>query len=222
MQVHRGGVYTKDNVQVANGTLQLRTIAQNITVPGGTTFYVSSGAVNTSGLFEQHTGRWEVSVKLPLVQNSPGYTLHSSIWLYENEREAGRIGCRQEIDVVEQVCDHCLPRCLWVDVLKFVSVFDRCFSEFVGCGQPSSFQASEREVCQHKLDTIVGRARSWGLDDCVDELHSGLDGQLDWHVGQRSTVRLPTFIAFVPDSRVALRALILHPSAVVTGTPTWP
>ena len=65
-------------------------------------FYVSSGAVNTSGLMAQHTGRWEVRVRMPLVGKSPGYTLHSSIWLFANERRPGNSGCPQEIDVIEQ------------------------------------------------------------------------------------------------------------------------
>ena len=65
-------------------------------------FYVSSGAVNTSGLLEQHTGRWEARVRLPLVGKSSGYTLHSSIWLYANMQRPGNSGCHQEIDVIEQ------------------------------------------------------------------------------------------------------------------------
>jgi beta-glucanase (GH16 family) len=100
-QLHRGGVYTRDNVVVANGVLSMRTIAQNITLPQGE-FYVSSGAVNTSGLFEMRTGRWEASVKLPKVSESAGYTLHSSIWLFDTGTNPNRTGCAQEIDVVEQ------------------------------------------------------------------------------------------------------------------------
>eukprot|EP00038_Savillea_parva_P013279 m.7803 g.7803 ORF g.7803 m.7803 type:complete len:430 (-) comp2480_c0_seq1:186-1475(-) len=100
-QVHRGGVYTADNVYVANGNLVMRTVARNMTLPEGK-FYVASGAVNTSDLFEQKYGRWEASVKLPAVSKSPGYTLHSSIWLFDTQRNPQRTGCPQEIDVIEQ------------------------------------------------------------------------------------------------------------------------
>jgi beta-glucanase (GH16 family) len=106
-QVHRGGVYTKENVMVRDGTLVLRTVAQNMTIKQGsetTAFYVSSGAVNTSGLAEQVHGRWEARVKLPMVYQSPGYVLHSSIWLFSNggAKDGRHSGCGQEIDVVEQ------------------------------------------------------------------------------------------------------------------------
>ena len=104
-QVHRGGVYTRDNVFVADGALVLRTVARNMTIEQGgtpTPFYVASGAVNTSGLLEQRTGRWEARVKLPAVAESAGYTLHSSIWLFADARNPARSGCPQEIDVVEQ------------------------------------------------------------------------------------------------------------------------
>eukprot|EP00937_MAST-01D_sp_MAST-1D-sp2_P006970 g6970.t1 len=104
-QVHRGGVYVRGNVRVENGWLVLRTVAQNLTIAQGgkpTPFYVTSGAVNTSGLFEQRTGRWEARVRLPRVGLSPGYTLHPSIWLFANMRDPARSGCPQEIDVVEQ------------------------------------------------------------------------------------------------------------------------
>ena len=54
-QVHRRGVYTintKENVRVEQGMLILDTIAQNLTIRQGSDdvpFYVTSGAVNTSG-----------------------------------------------------------------------------------------------------------------------------------------------------------------------------
>jgi beta-glucanase (GH16 family) len=107
-QVHQGGVYTKENVRVRDGNLVLQTVAQNMTIQQGavpTKFFVSSGAVNTSGLAEQVHGRWEARVKLPMVYQSPGYVLHSSIWLLSDTAAAkdGRhSGCPQEIDVVEQ------------------------------------------------------------------------------------------------------------------------
>eukprot|EP00041_Stephanoeca_diplocostata_P006505 m.87376 g.87376 ORF g.87376 m.87376 type:complete len:170 (+) comp16401_c0_seq1:375-884(+) len=47
-QVHRGGVYTADNVAVRDGVLVLRTVARNQTIDGKD-FFVASGAVNTSG-----------------------------------------------------------------------------------------------------------------------------------------------------------------------------
>ena len=104
-QVHRGGVYTRDNVRIVDGALVLRTVARNMTIQQGgrpIPFYVASGAVNTSGLLEQRTGRWEARVKLPAVAQSTGYTLHSSIWLFSDTRNPARSGCPQEIDVVEQ------------------------------------------------------------------------------------------------------------------------
>ena len=100
-QAHRGGVYTRANVGLEGGHLVLRTEAQNLTV-GGRSYYVTSGAVNTSGLAEQRTGRWEARVKLPLVAASAGYTLHSSLWLFSNVANPRHSGCAQEIDVLEQ------------------------------------------------------------------------------------------------------------------------
>ena len=105
-QVHRGGVYTADNVAIKDGMLILRTVAQNLTIMQKgkpVDFYVSSGAVNTSGLMEQRRGRWQARVKLPMVSETQGYTLHSSIWLFANQMaESGQSGCPQEIDIVEQ------------------------------------------------------------------------------------------------------------------------
>ena len=100
-QAHRGGVYMRANVGLEGGHLVLRTEAQNLTV-GGRSYYVTSGAVNTSGLAEQRTGRWEARVKLPLVAASAGYTLHSSLWLFSNVANPRHSGCAQEIDVLEQ------------------------------------------------------------------------------------------------------------------------
>jgi beta-glucanase (GH16 family) len=100
-QLHRGGVYTKENVHIEGGALVLRTVAQNFTI-NGLNYFVSSGAVNTSGLAEQKYGRWEVRVKLPMVGRTTGYTLHSSIWLFDDAKNPQRSGCSQEIDVVEQ------------------------------------------------------------------------------------------------------------------------
>ena len=89
------------------GNLVLQTVAQNMTIQQGSTptqFFVSSGAVNTSSLAEQVRGRWEARVKLPMVYQSPGYVLHSSIWLFSNTaaKDGQHSGCPQEIDVVEQ------------------------------------------------------------------------------------------------------------------------
>ena len=79
----------------------MRTMAENSTI-NNEQYFVSSGAVNTSGLVEQRYGRWEARVKLPMVGESPGYTLHSSIWLFSDHKNPQRSGCPQEIDVVEQ------------------------------------------------------------------------------------------------------------------------
>jgi len=105
-QVHRGGVYTAANVRLEGGALVLRTRAENLTVDG-TPYYVSSGAVNTSGLFSQRGGRFSARIRLPDVDRSPGYTLHSSMWLFADTGDPGTSGCPQEIDVFEQyaACD---------------------------------------------------------------------------------------------------------------------
>ena len=73
-QVHHGGVYQPSNVILRNGSLVLRTVAQNQTIDG-VDYFISSGAVNTSGLLEQRYGRWSARVKLPKVNQSPGYVL---------------------------------------------------------------------------------------------------------------------------------------------------
>jgi hypothetical protein len=101
-QAHRGGLYLKENVNVINGALVLRTIAQNVT-QGGVDWFVTSGAVTTANKFAQVGGRWVARVKLPEVSKSQGYLLHSSIWLTDNQGpEHPGSGCAQEIDVVEQ------------------------------------------------------------------------------------------------------------------------
>eukprot|EP00040_Diaphanoeca_grandis_P026013 m.144998 g.144998 ORF g.144998 m.144998 type:complete len:383 (+) comp30406_c0_seq2:237-1385(+) len=100
-QKHRGGIYTRDNVFIRDGNLVLRTVARNMTVDG-TPFFFASGAVNTSGLDERHSGRYSVRLKLPNVDASPGYTLHSSMWLFTNAHGANSSECPQEIDVFEQ------------------------------------------------------------------------------------------------------------------------
>jgi hypothetical protein len=100
--VHRGGLYTKENVNIVDGALVLRTIAQNVT-QAGQDWYVTSGAVSTANKFAQVGGRWVARVKLPMAGKSQGYLLHSSIWLTDDQGPARPgSGCAQEIDVVEQ------------------------------------------------------------------------------------------------------------------------
>ena len=99
-EAHEGGLYTKDNVNVAGGALVIRTVAQNVT-QGGKQWYVTSGAVSTASKFAQVGGRWVARVKLPVASQSRGYLLHSSIWLTDNP-SLNSSGCAQEIDVVEQ------------------------------------------------------------------------------------------------------------------------
>ena len=115
--VHHGGIYESDNVVLRNGSLVLRTVAKNQSA-GGKEFYVSSGAVNQSGLLEQRYGRWSARVKLPDVNESPGWVLHSSVWLvnkfYDAQRpnssnSSGYSGCHQEIDIVEQYAAGLVP-----------------------------------------------------------------------------------------------------------------
>jgi hypothetical protein len=48
-------------------------------------------------------------VKLPLVDKSTGYTLHSSIWLFADRANPVASGCPQEIDVVEQYARYPIP-----------------------------------------------------------------------------------------------------------------
>lgn len=99
-EAHEGGLYTKDNVNVAGGALVIRTVAQNVT-QGGKQWYVTSGAVTTANKFAQVGGRWVARVKLPKASQSRGYLLHSSIWLYGSP-SLNSSGCAQEIDLVEQ------------------------------------------------------------------------------------------------------------------------
>ena len=112
-QVHRDGVYTRDNVFVRNGSLVLRTIARNTTVERHgklRRYYISTGGVNTSGRLDMHRGRWSVRAKLPDADRSPGYTLHAAIWLKADASQAvidpalnkSLSGCGQEIDIMEQ------------------------------------------------------------------------------------------------------------------------
>ena len=76
----------------------MRTISENVTVKN-VDYFVTSGAVSTTGKFSQVGGRWEASVKLPQVSSSSGYTLHSSIWLTpDNPHAPNTSGCAQEID----------------------------------------------------------------------------------------------------------------------------
>ena len=106
--VHHGGIYELDNVMLRNGSLVLQTVAKNQSV-GGTDFFVSSGAVNQSGLLEQRFGRWSARVKLPAVDASPGWVLHSSVWLVSNHSNPSSSGCHQEIDIVEQYAAGLVP-----------------------------------------------------------------------------------------------------------------
>ena len=101
--LNRGGIYRRNNTAVENGALVMRTVAENYTY-GGLPYWVSSGAVSTSVNFSQRLGRWEASVKLPRPNESPSYTLHSSIWLnsgYDGAAHPSKT-CADEIDVVEQ------------------------------------------------------------------------------------------------------------------------
>ena len=100
-QVHVGGVYSPDNVFLRNGSLVLRTVARNQSVDG-VPYYAASGAVNTSGLFAQRGGRFEARVKLPDVQQTAGFLLHSSVWLTADTGNVNNSGCDQEIDLAEQ------------------------------------------------------------------------------------------------------------------------
>ena len=78
--VHLHGVYSAANAFTANGSLVLRTVAQNQTV-GDAHFFVSSGAVDTSGSLAQQYGAWEARLRMPDVARTAGFRLHSSMWL---------------------------------------------------------------------------------------------------------------------------------------------
>jgi hypothetical protein len=101
--VNRGSIYRASNVAVEDGALVMRTIAESYRVRN-LSYFVSSGAVNTEGKFAQRYGRWQASVRLPRPNESPSYTLHSSIWLNSNfyARQPTGKGCADEIDVIEQ------------------------------------------------------------------------------------------------------------------------
>ena len=103
--------YCATNVHIENGALVLRVVKHNQTINGSTKHYACGGAVNTAKRFYQRQGRWEASVRLPIVADGAGYTLHSSIWLTARASESAPTGpvtppnisdCAQEIDVVEQ------------------------------------------------------------------------------------------------------------------------
>ena len=102
--------YCPANVFTANGSLVLRVAKHNQTNNGSTESFACGGGVNTARRFYQKQGRWEVSVRLPLVAEGRSYTLHSSIWLTArgDDNPSGPVtppnisGCAQEIDVVEQ------------------------------------------------------------------------------------------------------------------------
>ena len=103
--LNRGSIYRASNAAVKDGALILRTIAENYTFQN-LSYYVSSGAVYST--LRQRLGRWEASVKLPRPNESPSYTLHSSIWLnsgYSGHNVVPNTtwkGCADEIDVIEQ------------------------------------------------------------------------------------------------------------------------
>jgi len=93
--VNRGGMYLAANVVVRDGALVLRTVPRNYT-HNHMAYYVASGAVRSR--FTQRTGRWEARVKLPRPNESPSYTLHSSIWLNSaafGTKTPGQSGCQQ-------------------------------------------------------------------------------------------------------------------------------
>jgi hypothetical protein len=117
-QIHRGGVYTPDNVFVKDGALMLRSQAQEVTL-GSEQFHVTSGAVNTSDKFEQQYGIFEISAmpyycpshtgpnaSLPLYFMTGPPALHNTFWLYgfvEHRKNTSGIACNcpEEIDIWE-------------------------------------------------------------------------------------------------------------------------
>ena len=104
--VHLHGVYAAANAFTANGSLVLRTVAQNQSVDG-VKYFVSSGAVDTSASLLQRWGAWEARVRMPNVAETAGFRLHSSIWLVNSLPWPNANGseCREhqnpEIDLVE-------------------------------------------------------------------------------------------------------------------------
>jgi beta-glucanase (GH16 family) len=81
--VHIHGVYEAANAFTANNSLILRTVACNQTIDG-VQYFLSSGAVDTSASFTQQWGTWEARVRMPNVNQTSGFRLHSSIWLFNS------------------------------------------------------------------------------------------------------------------------------------------
>ncbi len=104
--VHLHGVYTSANAFTANGSLVLRTVAQNQTIDG-VEYYVSSGAVDTSGSLVQQFGAWEARLRMPDVAATAGFRLHASVWLVNQLRWPSSNGSvcqgqqQPEIDLIE-------------------------------------------------------------------------------------------------------------------------
>eukprot|EP00051_Salpingoeca_urceolata_P002514 m.50942 g.50942 ORF g.50942 m.50942 type:complete len:247 (-) comp12186_c0_seq1:88-828(-) len=167
-QVHRGGVYTADNVRVDNGVLVLETRAQNLSVDG-TPYYVTSGAVNTSGHFHQRGGRFSARVRLPNVNESPGYTLHSSIWLFSNQRDRNNSGCPQEIDVVEQYAG-CSPPCITSKAAGNLHTF-----------------AGGRGTSSPQCTRFASAGQYWRLDDFTSQWREFV---VDWIPNTRLVMRI--------------------------------
>jgi len=103
--------YCASNVFTEHGSLVLRVVKRTHTANGSTVHFACGGAVNTAKRFYQRQGRWEASVRLPLVAEGAGYDLHSAIWLTARASDSAPSGpitppnisdCPQEIDIVEQ------------------------------------------------------------------------------------------------------------------------
>ena len=78
---HLHGVYNSSNAYTNNSNLILQTIARNQTIDG-VDYFVSSGAVDTTESLLQQYGTWEARLRMPNVNQTSGFRLHSSMWLF--------------------------------------------------------------------------------------------------------------------------------------------
>lgn len=207
-QVHRGGLYTADNVYIANGSLVLRQQAlQPPVVVDGTPFYVGAGAVNTSGLVEQRYGRWEIRAKLPAAGFTPGFVGHNSFWLINT--------LRQEIDIFEQVAWDSKPATTNTTISTNLHLYN--------C---SGAAGVEGETCSKLCDGDgCGPGAQWrGVADWAADFHVyGFEWRedfLEWRVDGRVTTRFTTPAAIASLNNplfLALTACVMNRVPVQPG-----
>jgi hypothetical protein len=112
-QIHRGGLYHPDNVEVRDGKLWMKTAPANRTM-ADQLWFMSSGAVNTSNRFQQKYGVFEVTA-MPyycpshVKENASkefAFISHNTFWMYGFVEQpvgaqAKTCNCPEEFDVWE-------------------------------------------------------------------------------------------------------------------------